>query len=274
MELTDALILAGVGLVSGVCGGLLGIGGSVVMIPGMVLLFGADQQHLYQATAMIVNFFIVGPAVLRHVQMQATLRPIVRLMIPSAIVGVVAGVLLSELPVFRGSGQGWLQIGFAVFLGYVFVYNLNRLRSNTRLPKMEERHAAASSRWISIGVVGVPMGLLGGLLGIGGGLYAVPAQQLGLRVPLPNAIANSAATMLWSSIVGAIFKNAWLGRHGASWGESLVMAACLIPTAMLGSYAAAARVHRWPVRVIRVAFAALLLYCAVRLFLAGWQQLR
>lgn len=273
MNWTDAIILAGVGLLSGGCGGLLGIGGSIVMIPAMVLLFGAERQHLYQATAMIVNFFIVGPAVLRHTQMRATLRPVVRLMVPSAIAGIVLGVLLSELSVFRGPGQGWLQIGFAVFLAYVFAYNLARLRSPARLPPMSEADAAGVSRWKTVLAVGLPAGVLGGLLGIGGGMYAVPAQQLCLRIRLPNAIANSAATLLWSSLVGALLKNFWLARHGHSWGQSLVMAACLIPTAMVGSYLAAASVHRWPVRVIRVAFAALLLYAGARLFLAGWTQL-
>ncbi|MCH9003289.1 MAG: TSUP family transporter, partial [Planctomycetes bacterium] len=54
-----------IGLFTGVVGGLLGVGGSIVMIPAMTEVIGPDQ-HLYQAAAMIVNFFVVVPAVYQH----------------------------------------------------------------------------------------------------------------------------------------------------------------------------------------------------------------
>lgn len=261
-----------IGLLGGASGGLLGIGGSVVMIPGMVMLLGPEKQHLYQAAAMIVNFFVVGPAVLRHTQARATLRPVTRWTIPSAIVGAVAGVFVSEMPVFRGPGQGYLQITFAAFLAYVVVYNLLRLQTGQRLPKMTEADSAKLSKARIVGVVGLPAGLLGGLLGVGGGLVAVPGQQVALGIPLTNAIANSASTILWSSIVGAIAKNSQLTRHGFTIRESLLLALCLVPAAMIASYFTAAKVHRWPVRVIRYAFVALLIYCAYLLAMKGWGQ--
>ncbi len=39
----------------GLFGGLLGLGGSTIMIPALVMVFG-ENQHLYQAAAMICNF--------------------------------------------------------------------------------------------------------------------------------------------------------------------------------------------------------------------------
>jgi len=260
------------GLVAGAGGGLLGIGGSTVMIPGMVLLFGPDRQHLYQAAAMIVNFFVVAPSVLQHDNAGATFRHVTRWTVPSAIGGALAGVWLSDRPVFHGPGQGYLQIGFAAFLFYVVVYNLARLRSGKRLPKMDETDAARLSRLKILTLVGLPAGLFGGLLGVGGGLIAVPAQQLFLRIPLTNAIANSAGTILWSSVVGAIFKNAGLAQHGFTITQSAILALCLAPTAMLGAWYTAARVHRWPVGIIRMAFVILLLYCGGRMAVEGWRQ--
>ncbi len=274
MQVWDYIMLLPVGLLAGTCGGLLGIGGSVVMIPAMCLLAGPQRQHLYQAVALIVNFFVVAPAVIRHRQAGATLWPVTRLMVPSAMVGVVAGVYLSELPVFHGAGQGYLQIGFAVFLGYVFVQNLLRLRWPRHAAGRPETNPADLSKPAIVALVGIPTGLLGGLLGVGGGLLAVPAQQVVLKLRLPNAIANSATTILWSSVLGALLKNAHLSQHGFSWRQAILMALCLIPTAMIGSWYAAAKVHRWPVRVIRTAFAVLLLYCGVRLLLMGLEQVR
>ncbi len=272
MAPTDYLWLALLGLLAGASGGLLGIGGSIVMIPGMVMLFGADRQHLYQAAAMIVNFFVVAPAVIRHLQAKATLRPVTRLTIPSATLGSVAGVLISELAVFRGSGQGYLQVCLALFLGYAVLHNLVRLTAKNHLPDMSEDEASRLSKAAIIGLVGLPAGLLGGLLGVGGGLIAVPAQQIGLRIPLRRAIANSASTILWSSVIGAVVKNAMLAHHGFNVRQSCLLALCLGPPAILASYLTALRVHQWPVAIIRAAFVCLLLYCGGRLLLAGWAQ--
>ena len=47
----DYLVLVIIGIVMGLFGGLLGIGGSVSMIPAMVIFFKGDQ-HLYQAAAV------------------------------------------------------------------------------------------------------------------------------------------------------------------------------------------------------------------------------
>ena len=53
------------GLVAGTLGGLLGVGGSVIMIPGLVWLLGATagaapgEQHAFQAAAMVANVAVV-----------------------------------------------------------------------------------------------------------------------------------------------------------------------------------------------------------------------
>ena len=58
-QLYEVIVLAGIGSVAGLFGGLLGIGGSAIMIPAMLLFFGGrhgmEAQHLYMAAAMIVN---------------------------------------------------------------------------------------------------------------------------------------------------------------------------------------------------------------------------
>ena len=90
-----------IGLLCGLTGGLLGIGGSIVMIPAVTELLGPDQ-HLYQAAAMILTFFVATPAVLQHARAGAIQAATVRRIIPPALVAVVAGVALSELPLFAG----------------------------------------------------------------------------------------------------------------------------------------------------------------------------
>ncbi len=63
----EVAILSAVGLLAGVLGGMLGVGGSVIMIPAMfwvlgdVNAHGTRMIHQYQAAAMIVNFLLAGP---------------------------------------------------------------------------------------------------------------------------------------------------------------------------------------------------------------------
>jgi hypothetical protein len=272
LDLADTVLLILIGIVAGGSGGLLGIGGSIIMIPGLIRLFGPQQQHLYQAAAMIVNFFVMVPAVWQHYRAKAMLRSVTRWMIPSTIVGIIVGVYASELRVFHGGGQGYLQIMFAVFLVHVVGYNVWRLRTRWRLPAMDDTAARDLSKWRIVVLVGLPTGILGGLLGVGGGLMAVPAQQLALKMPLPRAIANSASTIVWSSILGAVLKNGHLGDHGFTLGQSLVLSACLIPSAMAASWYTSAKVHRWPVSVIRLALIGLLIFASIDVFVKGWRQ--
>ena len=53
----DYILYSIIGLSMGVVGGTLGIGGAVFMIPAMTFVFG-ENQHLYQAAAMICIFFV------------------------------------------------------------------------------------------------------------------------------------------------------------------------------------------------------------------------
>jgi uncharacterized membrane protein YfcA len=258
-----------IGLLAGCSGGLLGIGGSVVMIPGLVIVLGQQHQHLYQAAAMIVNFFVVSPAVVQYRRAGAVIQRVVTWTAPSAVIGAIAGTYASELKLFRGPGQGYLQLLFAAFLFYTLVYNLLRLRSRKRLPPLDDEAVERLSIPVMAGLIGFPSGLLGGLLGIGGGLIALPTQQILLRLPLPNAVANSAVTILFSSIVGAVVKNGALKSHGYSWTQAMQIVLWLIPPAILASWYMADKVNKLPVRVIRIAFSILLLYGCIKLIQAG-----
>jgi len=260
----EYLTLLAIGLVAGLTGGLLGIGGSVVMIPGMTLLLG-PAQHLYQGAAMIVNFFVVLPAVIEHRRAQAILGPIVRVTIPAAVVGVIVGVWVSAGSWFEGIYEVRLSRLFGVFLLYVAAYNVYRLLGNRRLAAMDTQAARALPSWKIAALIGFPTGLLGGLLGIGGGTIAVPLQQVLLRVPLRRAIANSATTILPLSLIGAFYKNYCNAHVGIPFAESLSLALCLMPTAIIGGYLGGRITHIVPRRALRLAFVLLMCYAGVSL---------
>jgi uncharacterized membrane protein YfcA len=265
----ETIALAGTGFVAGVLGGLLGVGGSVVMIPAMVWicpLWGhAESIHQYQAAAMIVNFLLIGPSVAKHLRARAVYVGVWRWLAPAALIGTAAGVAASRLPVFTGANERILRAAFGGFLLYVAGYNARKLLVKGGQGCSAEE-AAALPRWQKV-AVGFPMGCSAGLLGIGGGSLAVPGQQIFLRMPLRNAIATSAATILSIAWFGAIVKNASLGDEG-SVTRSLVLAATLAPTAMAGSYLGGHLTHTLPLRAVRCAFIGLMVLAAAKML--GW----
>lgn len=292
------LLVAGLGMCAGMLGGLLGVGGSVIMIPGLTLLFGRDQ-HLYQAVAMVANVAVAIPAARRHYQ-SGTARPdVLRFMMPSAIVCVLLGVWISNRPIFAGNDGGQLLARvFAVFLVYVIAINIRKLwqsRSdkapqpdapgtpdapNTADNASDTRDATeggggdkASAERITAArssTVGVIMGTMAGLLGIGGGAQAVPLQQVLLKLPLRSCIANSSMVICFSAAIGGAYKVASLGPSGAdqsmpSWQHALIAAAVLAPTAFLGGRLGASLTHRLPLGQVRLIFVLLMAVAAWRM---------
>ncbi len=255
-------LLVVIGFAAGLLGGLLGIGGSVLMIPGMTFVLG-PAQHLYQGAAMIVNFFVALPAVVQHLRARALLGPVIRVLIPAAVISVLVGVWFSNRTWFRGDNQVYLARIFGGFMAYMVAYNVYRFVSNRRLPEMDTSAAAKVPRWKTALTVGVPMGLAGGLLGIGGGAVAVPLQQVFLRVPLRQAVANSATTILPLSIIGACYKNYANAQVGIPFQKAFILALVLIPTAMIGGYLGGKLTHLLPRRVVRFILIVVLLTAAV-----------
>lgn len=276
------------GLVAGTLGGLLGVGGSVVMIPGLVWLLGAPggaapgEQHAFQAAAMIANVAVAVPAMLRH-RRAGTIDPAaVRGMVPAAAVGILLGVAVSNLPAFRGADGGrMLARVLAGLLIWVIVVNVHKLwaarRAHTRptsSPPDEGngepvRGATAAGRFAGVGGV---TGIVAGLLGVGGGAIAVPMQQQLLSRPLRRAISNSATAMCVSAPLGAIYKNLTLGGHlpadtalvgGA--GAGLLLGLMLAPTAWAGGRLGARLTHTLPLNLIRVGFVLLMIAAAWKL---------
>jgi len=261
--------ITSLGLIAGVLGGLLGVGGSVIMIPGLTLLLGR-HQHLYQAAAMIANVAVSLPAAGRHYRAGAMVPRALAWMLPAALVFVLLGVWGSNLSVFAGADGGiWLGRLLAVLLVYVIVLNVRRL---VVPPVSGDGGEVPVSPGRATGV-GTVMGATAGLLGVGGGSIAVPLQQVLLKLPLRACIANSSALICLSATLGAIYKNISLSQHGYGWGQSLTLALILAPTCVLGGHLGAALTHKLPIRQVRLAFIVLMIAAAVKMAAIPWQML-
>lgn len=259
LDAADTAALLIVGLFAGLLGGLAGLGGSILMIPAMALLFHGrpfDNQHLYQAAAMAVNVAVSVPAALRHKKSGMIRGDLFRWMLPATLVLMVVGVLLGNL-----ISSAVLERVFAVFVAVVAVQTV--WAAVKKEPELDESLARVTAgRGLTVGGV---MGLAAGVLGVGGGIVAVPLARALCRLPLKKCIAASAAVMGLTSLFGAGLKIATLHEHNLSPVHALVLALTLAPTAIVGGYVGAGLTKSLPLSVVRSALAGLLIASSLKM---------
>lgn len=269
MTLIEFIACLGIGLTGGLLGGMLGIGGSLVMIPALALLFGSEKQHLYQAAAMMVNVVVALAAVGKHWQAGVVRTDALRSMVPAALIAIILGVLASN----QLNGIVLARC-FAVFLLYVIYMNVRKLINEIKIVyknknnhvdnQQQSNQAMVNDR--SIGNVTVPkgitvgsiMGFMAGLLGIGGGGIGVPLQQVIFKIPLKQCIGTSTFVICITAGIGAIVKNATL-PDPYTFIKSLTLAGALAPSALIGAYFGASLTHRFRTYIVRSVFILLLI---------------
>lgn len=260
----ELIILVILGFSAGLMGGLLGIGGSVIMIPVLTVLLH-KSQHLSQAAAMIVNIFVALPSAWRHHVAVSVRWDVFWRMLPAGVILIIVGVQVSDL--FHGNEEQWLTFIFGLFLLYVIAANLLHMQRGGAEPEPGD----ARIDWWRVSIVGAITGFMAGLLGIGGGVITVPLLQRITRLPLRQCIGTSSAVMCITAVIGAIRKNMTLTEHLDAAGlpleirDSLLIAACLAPTAIVGGLIGARLTHALKLKWVKVAFLLLLTVAAVRM---------
>jgi uncharacterized membrane protein YfcA len=265
----QGLELLAIGLVAGVMGGMLGIGGGLVMIPAMTILlgnrFGLNSFHLYKLAAITTSIVVSIPAAIRHGRAHAVVCRIVWAALPLSVVGVLLGVASASR--FSGESTRLLKQLFGGFLELVVAFNLYQTWRTAHGDAPWRDNCPVANRRMLIGlVVGLPSGIIAGLLGIAGGIWAVPAQHLLLSVRLRNAIANSTLMIVVVATVTAVTQSVAVGRmQGLHPAEGWQLVLWLAPGAVAGGWIGADLTHRLPTRWLRHAFHALLAITGFRL---------
>ncbi len=259
----DLVAAALIGLAAGLIGGLAGIGGSVIMLPGMAWAFGYpdgdySRHHLYMAAAMVVNVVVSIPAALRHHREKAIQFNVLKKLLAPMLIGVVSGVFVSNMVDGR-----WLKIMLA---GFIVVYCItNLVRVARRHNESHEEALVPRSSTAVIVAIGTFVGFTAGLLGLGGGVLLVPLLQMGARLRLRHAIATSSALLGVSAIIGALLKVGTLYLHHLTMTDALLLSAAMAPTAAIGARLGAPLTHKLPIMWVRIVITALLLVAAARM---------
>ena len=240
------------GLLIGVFAGLLGVGGGMVMIPLLRLVFGLDA---YMATA--TSLFTIIPTSLSgavaHVR-NKTCYP--RLGIALGLGGAITSAIGVQLAAIS---PPWaiMVVAAAIILYSAYKMLRKALRRSTvnsqgNAAEPEPELVITSKTLIAGFAIGLVTGLCAGYAGIGGGFLMVPLMTAWLGVPMKKASGTSIIAIIILSIPGVITQM-MLGH--VDYLAGIMLAIGSIPGAVLG----ARLVTRVNDRTLRFLFAGFLL---------------
>lgn len=239
------LASVGIGILAGALSGLFGVGGGILIVPGLVFFLRMGQR-LAHATSLAAIIPIAASAVAGYALEGSIDWAAAAWLAGGAAMGAVAGARM-----LQRISEAALRRTFA---GFLLLSALALLLHITDGPGRAEIGPALAAGFV---LAGVMSGVLAGLLGVGGGIVVVPA--LILLFAMPNAVAKgtSLVVILPTALAGTL-QNV---KHGAD----LVTAGWVGLGGVVAAFAASLVSVRLDPRVSSVLFAGLLVVVAVRM---------
>ena len=256
------LALLAMGAFGGFAAGLLGIGGGMVLVPFITMIFtarGFPEElvvHMAIATSLGTIMFTSLSSVRAHHKHGAVLWHVVKLLAPGIVLGAMIGPWI---------GKQMNSSVLAFFFGVFVTFSATQMLINKK-PAAARDLPAAPGMFATGGLIGI----LSGLVGAGGGFISVPFMTW-CNVRIHNAVATSAALGFPIALAGTL-ANIFYG-----WGEPglpeyslgfiyvpalLIIVAASVTLAPLGARTA----HRMPVRQLQKVFAVILYALAAYMF--------
>jgi uncharacterized membrane protein YfcA len=249
------------GAFTGLCSGLLGIGGGIIVVPALAYIFSHTVSelppevvmHLAIGTSLAVMVVTSTASASAHHRLGTVQWMVWRRWVPGLLLGVVLGVVAAKY-----TSTVYLKSIFGVFL---FLTAARMLLSK---PVDREKRQFGRGMWI---VIGSFVGVCSGLLGVGGGVVMVPfLNRCGFS--MKEAAGTAAASTLPIAIFGAS------GNIISGWQETHAIAHCLgfvyfpafiaiVPAGFLMAPVGAKLSHILPAALLKKGFAVLLLCIAI-----------
>ena len=250
----ELLQLLAVGLAAGGLGALLGVGGGVILVPGLIFVSGLPfQQAVAASLVCVVGTSVAGSSVyLRQDRVEVPVA--VELQFFTVVGAVGAGLVAAFVP------AGPLYFAFALLL----LLTAHRMWPWRRAPAHSGSGFTGRRRGAARGA-SVGSGVVSGLLGVGGGVLNVPILHLLVGMPFERAVATSVYIIGLTAAAGAAV---YVARGDV---RLWIAAAALLGT-LLGAGIAALVARRFDARFLKAGFVVLLLYVAVRMVSRGVAQ--
>lgn len=268
------LIIFLISIFGGFLGSILGLGGGIIIVPALTLIFGIHIRYAVGASIVAVIATSSGAAA-AYVRDHITNIRVAMLLEIGTTLGALAGAILTPyLP------APFLFLGFSLLMLYSAWSMFNRKHQDqhpllegdswaTRLRLNSSYPDRALRKEVHYGVRNVPLGvclmlfagLLSSLLGIGSGSLKVPAMDTAMRLPIKVSTATSNFMI---GVTGAASAGTYYMR-----GDILpLLAAPVALGVLLGSMLGAKMMTRLPGLLIRKLFVVILLLTACEM---GWK---
>jgi uncharacterized membrane protein YfcA len=276
--MTPLIFFVGVLLLAywaGLLGALAGIGGGIVIVPALTLIFGVDI-HTAIATSIVAVVATSTGAAPVYVRNKITNIRLGMLLETATVAGSLTGALIAV-----HAGTKALYILFSVMVTYTAVQMLygsnagHRSVPHSRLADRLKLHGIyydkASHQKVPYRVVRTELGLVisafaglaSGLLGVGGGAIKVPAMHLLMGLPMKVCTATSNFMIGVTAASGAAV---YFIRGEVA---PLITAPVVIGV-VLGATTGAKIMNRIRSKVIKVIFVIILIMTAIQMFIKAW----
>lgn len=263
MTPVDLLLIFACGLGVGALGSLLGIGGGLIMVPFLHLLFHAPFRTALGISLLSIIATASGAASIYVRQGKVAVRLGIVLELATVVGGITGGVIAGWL------SERVLSFLFAVLLIFTAWTMARRANHAEHVPEplegsKEEKADDIPMKHLPLGLGGsFVAGMSAGLLGIGGGVIKVPLMHEVMGVPFKIATATSTFMMGVTATATALI---YYARGDIDPVLAAPMILGILPGASLGAHLA----RLLPPRALKLGFAVVLLYIAVSLLLRSW----
>lgn len=237
--------------------GLVGIGGGIVIVPGLVIHARATPE-VAVGTSLAAVVALSSVAFLLHASFTGVALGVggLALVIASGIVGAqLGGAILARLT------TRWMLLLFAAF---VLVLSLRLLAQGLDLALPAREWTGAPPIW-SYAAIGLASGVLSGLFGVGGGALVLLGFAVFFGMPIHEGLPVALGVNVTNALAGCV-------RHGRAgrvlWHEVVRM----VPAAVVG-IALGGTIALWlPPDGLRLVFGAFFLFMALRISRQGLRR--
>lgn len=257
----EVLILLGMGAVAGTLAGLLGIGGGIIIVPVLALVFNAQGvstdvlMHVSIGTSLATIVITSLSSIRAHQQHQAIQWDVFRRITPGILIGGLLGAGIAKI--IPGNE---LRLIFGIFMLFVAT---QMIFGNTTKPHRQLPGAMGMS------IAGTLIGTMSSLMGVGGGSMSVPFLTW-CNMAIRQAVATSAAIGLPIAIagVGGFIITGWGVEHRPIWSLGYVNLPAflsIIVASTLFAPVGARITHRISPRRLRQIFGYFLLILSIKI---------
>ncbi len=249
------------GFLVGLFAAFLGIGGGVIILPLLILVYRLDPRRA-TGTSLGIVAFVVGASVAIEVlhlvfdpnSVQPAWLAVAAIAPTSMFAASFVTRYVSRIP------DQWLRFGFTAVL-WISAYRLSGLGSGGRAAGWFEYQALNGVEFLILPLLGLLSGSIATIVGIGGGLVLIPALALVFSDLSPLACRSTSLLIVLPTALVAYLRH----REQATAEPGLVRV--LAPSCAAGAVAGTVFVHRVDAAWFTMVFAVFMFAAGLRLVL-------